>query len=91
MSKTLFSSVYVAGRTPADPAGRMSGPLVLASGGGVQVSSYKRWGDYSSMTVDPQDDCTFWFTQEFYIGTGTFNWASHVGAFRFDRCKAGAK
>ena len=58
---------------------------------GVQVNSFKRWGDYSSMTVDPQDDCTFWFTQEFYIGSGSFNWATHVGAFKFDRCKPGGK
>jgi hypothetical protein len=91
MSKDLASSVYVAGRTPADPPGRMFGPLVLASGSGVQVNSYKRWGDYSSMTVDPKDDCTFWYTQEYYIASGSFNWATHVGAFKFDSCKPGAK
>jgi hypothetical protein len=89
MSKNLFSSVHVAGRTAADPAGKMFGPLVLAQGSGVQFNSFKRWGDYSSMTVDPKDDCTFWFTQEYYIETGSFNWATRIGAFRFDNCKAG--
>ena len=58
-------------------------------GGGVQVSSFKRWGDYSSMTVDPRDDCTFWYTNEYYIGTGSFNWATRVGAFKFDSCRPG--
>jgi hypothetical protein len=91
MSHTQFSSIFVAGRTPADPAGKMFGPLVLARGGGVQVNSFKRWGDYSSMTIDPKDDCTFWYTQEYYLGTGSFNWATRVGAFRFDRCVPGAK
>jgi hypothetical protein len=91
MSRDQFSSVYVTGRTPADPAGRMFGPLVLAAGGGVQFNSYKRWGDYSSMTVDPRDDCTFWYTQEYYIATGSFNWATRVGAFKFDNCKPSAK
>lgn len=91
MSHTQFSSIFVAGRTPADPPGKMFGPLVLASGSGVQVNSFKRWGDYSSMTVDPKDDCTFWYTQEYYSGTGSFNWATRVGAFRFDRCQPGAK
>jgi hypothetical protein len=91
MSKIQFSSVYVAGRTPGDPAGAMFGPLVLASGGGVQVSSYKRWGDYSSMTIDPKDDCTFWYTQEYYTSTGSFNWATRIGAFKFDNCKAGTR
>jgi hypothetical protein len=91
MSKAQYSSVYVAGRRPTDPPGSMFGPLRLASGSGVQFNSYKRWGDYSSMTVDPKDDCTFWYTQEYYIATGSFNWATHVGAFKFDNCGPGAK
>src|SRR5690349_5225526 len=91
MSKNDFSSVYVAGRKPSDPHGAMFGPLRLAVGSGVQFNSFKRWGDYSSMTVDPKDDCTFWFTQEYYIATGSFNWATRVGAFKFDNCKAGGK
>jgi hypothetical protein len=91
MSRDQFSSVYVAGRTPSDPQGKMFGPLVLASGGGVQFNSYKRWGDYSSMTVDPKDDCTFWYTQEYYIATGSFNWATRIGAFKFDGCKPNVK
>jgi len=88
MSHNLFSSVYLAGRTPALPPGVLNGPLVLATGGGVQVTSYKRWGDYSSMTVDPKDDCTFWYTQEYYIATGSFDWATRISAFKFDNCKS---
>jgi hypothetical protein len=88
MSKNQFSSVYVAGRKPGDPSGEMFGPLVLATGGGVQFNSFKRWGDYSSMTVDPKDDCTFWFTQEYYVSTGSFNWATRIGAFQFDGCRS---
>ncbi len=91
MSKNDFSSVYVAGRKASDPRGAMFGPLRLAVGSGVQFNSFKRWGDYSSMTVDPKDDCTFWFTQEYYIASGSFNWATHIGAFKFDNCKAGGK
>ncbi|HEX8112532.1 MAG TPA: hypothetical protein VF516_32600, partial [Kofleriaceae bacterium] len=91
MSHTQFSSIFVTGRTPADPPGKMFGPLVLARGSGVQVNSFKRWGDYSSMTVDPKDDCTFWYTQEYYASTGSFNWATRVGAFKFDRCQPGAR
>lgn len=91
MSRDQFSSVYVAGRTPGDPAGTMFGPLVLAVGGGVQFNSFKRWGDYSSMNVDPKDDCTFWYTQEYYVATGSFNWATRVGAFKFDRCRPNVK
>jgi hypothetical protein len=91
MSHNQFSSIYVAGRTPSDPPGKMFGPLVLAGGSGVQSSSFKRWGDYSSMTVDPKDDCTFWYTQEYYVATGSFNWATRISAFKFDRCTPNVK
>jgi hypothetical protein len=91
MSKNDFSSVYAAGRRASDPRGAMFGPLRLAVGSGVQFNSYKRWGDYSSMTVDPKDDCTFWYTGEYYIASGSFNWATHIGAFKFDNCKASGK
>ena len=59
----------------------------MAGGSGVQVQSYKRWGDYSSMTLDPNDDCTFWFTSEYYSTTGSFNWTTRIGSFKFDSCK----
>ena len=86
-SHNVFPSVYVAGRAATDPAGSLSGPLVLVNGSGVQLNSFRRWGDYSSMSVDPVDDCTFWYTQEYYANTGSFNWATRIGAFKFDGCK----
>jgi len=88
-SHTVFPSVYVAGRAPTDPAGAMFGPLVLLNGSGVQVNSFKRWGDYSSMSVDPSDECTFWYTNEYYATTGSFNWATRVGSFKFNSCRDG--
>jgi hypothetical protein len=91
MNHNQFSSVFVSGRKPSDPPGKMFGPLVLATGSGVQFNSFKRWGDYSAMTVDPKDDCTFWFTQEYYTATGSFNWATRIGAFKFDGCKPAVK
>jgi len=53
----------------------------------VQVNSFKRWGDYSSMSVDPQDGCTFWYSQEYYKTTGGFNWSTRIASFKFDSCK----
>lgn len=87
-SHGLFPSIYVAGRGPDDPAGAMSGPLVLVAGSGVQSSnSFKRWGDYSSMSVDPADDCTFWYTNEYYATSGIINWTTRIGSFKFNACK----
>lgn len=90
-SKSLFPSAYVAGRSAADPAGAMLGPLVIVNGSGVQVQSFKRWGDYSSMSVDPVDDCTFWYTNEYYATSGSFNWSTRIGSFKFDSCKGRGK
>src|SRR5262249_15843320 len=42
-----------------------------------------RWGDYSAMTVDPRDGCTFWYTNQYQPATGNFNWRTRIGAFRF--------
>jgi len=39
------------------------------------------------MAIDPGDDCTFWYTQEYYKTTGAFNWSTRIAAFKFDSCK----
>src|SRR6185503_10273593 len=44
------------------------------------------WGDYSSMNIDPVDDCTFWYTQEYMGATGSFNWRTRIGTFKFGNC-----
>jgi hypothetical protein len=90
-SHEVNPSVFLVGRAPSDPAGTMAGPIVLVNGGGVQQNSFKRWGDYSSMAIDPSDDCTFWYTQEYYAATGSFNWATRIGSFKFDSCIARGK
>jgi hypothetical protein len=87
-SKRLFPSLYLTGRAATDPLSTMAGPLVLFNGTGSQFSSFKRWGDYSSMSVDPTDDCTFWYTNEYYATTSSFNWRTRIAAFKFDSCKA---
>jgi hypothetical protein len=87
-SSSLFPSIFVAGRHASDPAGNLSGPLVLKAGSGSQLAnSFRRWGDYSSMAIDPSDDCTFWYTQEYYAASGVINWATHLSSVKFDNCQ----
>ena len=61
--------------------------MALAS----QIGTSSRWGDYSSMTVDPVDDCTFWYTQEYYATDSSFNWRTRIGNFKFDSCGGGGE
>ena len=88
-SRSLFPSIYEGGRAATDPLGSMSGPLIITNGTGSQFNSFDRWGDYSSMSIDPTDDCTFWYTNEYYQTTSSFNWHTRVGSFRFSSCKRG--
>ncbi|WP_257387852.1 hypothetical protein [Tahibacter caeni] len=56
---------------------------------GSQTGSFSgrgRWGDYTSMSVDPTDDCTFWFTGEFYPTTSTNQWSTRICSFKFAEC-----
>ena len=86
---TRMPGIAVAARLVSDPPGTlMQGEAVMMEGSGVQTSS-DRWGDYSSMSVDPSDDCTFWYTTEYLATTGAqASWNTRIASFRFPNCVA---
>jgi hypothetical protein len=85
-SSATYPSIRYVGRLASDPPGTMPrGEGTLAAGAGSQTGAL-RWGDYSSMSVDPADDCTFWYTQEYYSASGPYPWQTRIGAFKFDSC-----
>jgi len=75
-------SVGASGRLPDDTAGAMQAETTLQPGGGVQTGGLSRWGDYSTMQLDPTDDCTFWFTTEYLKNSGSFNWSTRIASFK---------
>jgi hypothetical protein len=85
-STTVYSSVAVAGRVYTDPAGTLSPEVVSVSGSGSQEDTADRWGDYSTMEIDPSDNCTFFYTSEYYVATGTFGWSTDVSSWKFPNC-----
>jgi hypothetical protein len=79
---SVFPGLRFAGRLAGDPAGTLAqGETTLIAGSAANGSN--RWGDYSALSVDPADDCTFWFTS-LYSPAST--WATRIGSFRFDGC-----
>jgi hypothetical protein len=54
-------------------------------GTGVQTDP-DRWGDYASVTLDPADDCTFYFATQFLKAKGSFNWQTQISRFKFPEC-----
>src|SRR4029077_8059029 len=85
-SSTVDPSIEYVGRVPTDTLGKMESASHIIKGTGVQKSSFNRWGDYSSMVIDPTDDCTFWYAQEYYKTTGSFNFDTRLASFRFTTC-----
>ena len=87
-STSTFPSIRYTGRLAADPAGDMSqGEGEILAGTGSQTHTSGRWGDYASMSVDPTDGCTFWFTSEYYAaGSSSAGWRTYVGSFKFPDC-----
>jgi uncharacterized repeat protein (TIGR01451 family) len=97
-SSTVFPSIAVAGRAATDPANTLQAEATIFSGTGAQISvnfvaPLTRWGDYTAMQVDPVDDCTFWYTNEYLAATGIpknsdFNWNTRIANFKFPGCGA---
>jgi hypothetical protein len=92
-STSVFPSIAYAGRLATDPVSTLQTETTVVSGTGSQVgppppnAPLTRWGDYSAMTVDPIDDCTFWYTQEYLKApSGNFNWNTRIANFKFPNC-----
>lgn len=86
-SSTFNPQIRYAGRLATDPINTLpQAEVTLFAGTGSQTGTNGRWGDYSDMTIDPVDDCTFWYTQEYYATTGSFNWKTRIGSFKFPGC-----
>ncbi|HEX4824321.1 MAG TPA: hypothetical protein VFV19_08395 [Candidatus Polarisedimenticolaceae bacterium] len=63
----------------------------LVNGGGgfsaLCPSTCTRWGDYSNVSLDPEDGCTLWFTSEYMAATG-LNWSTRIGAVALPGCSS---
>ena len=87
-SDTSFPDIRYAGRLVSDTPGELAqGEATLVSGAGSQTESVQhRWGDYSDLVPDPADDCTLWYTTEYYTATSDASWHTRIGAFKFPSC-----
>jgi hypothetical protein len=68
---TVYPGIRYTGRLAGDPLGQLTlGEGTIINGTGVQTTTNSRWGDYTSLNVDPVDDCTFWYVNEYYAVSG---------------------
>ena len=88
---TVFPGIRYTGRVAGDPLGAMpQGEGIVINGSGVQTTTNSRWGDYTSMNVDPVDDCTFWYVNEYYTAAGQASspagWQTRIASFKLPGC-----
>jgi len=89
-SASVYPSIRYTSRRPGDSPGTLSQTeTTIAAGGGSELA-YGRWGDYSSMSVDPSDDCTFWYTQEYYAASSNAGWQTRIASFKLPGCGTAA-
>src|SRR6266513_4411656 len=93
-SLTVIPSIFITGRLSTDPLNRLGIESQVTAGLGVQtntpVNAGNRWGDYSAMTLDPVDQCTFYYTNEYLQTNGAFNWSTRIASYRFPSCVSAA-
>jgi hypothetical protein len=88
-SSAIHPGIRYATRMSTDPLGTFQGEAILVAPNGSQTGS-NRWGDYSAMAIDPTNDCTFWYTNEYYPVNSANQWKTRVGAFTLPECSGGA-
>jgi hypothetical protein len=87
----VFPGIRYTGRLAGDALGTMNlGEATIIDGSGVQRTTNSRWGDYTSLNIDPVDDCTFWYVNEYYTLAGqlssTAGFQTRIASFKLPGC-----
>jgi hypothetical protein len=86
-SSTVKPSLRWAGRLATDAPGTLAqGEGEIVTGQGVQLPNLNRWGDYTALSVDPVDDCTFWYVGQYLKSDGAWNWSTRIASWSFPDC-----
>jgi hypothetical protein len=89
----VYPGIRYTGRLSGDPLGQMTlGEGTIINGSGVQTTTNSRWGDYTSLNIDPTDDGTFWYVNEYYTAAGQASsaagWQTRIASFKLPGCVA---
>jgi hypothetical protein len=89
----VYPGIRYTGRLAGDPLGQMTlGEGTVINGTAAQTHVNSRWGDYTSLNVDPVDDCTFWYVNEYYTPAGAAlaplgnGWQTRIASFKLPGC-----
>lgn len=82
---SIFPGQRFAARLAADPKGQMTLHEAVLAEGETSQTNTMRWEDYTTLDIDPTDDCTFWYVGD-YFKKGEQNYSTRIGAFRLPGC-----
>ncbi|MFN0086537.1 MAG: hypothetical protein ACKVX9_14205 [Blastocatellia bacterium] len=85
-SSSIKPSIRYAFRGPNDTLGQLGGETSVLVGPGAQTGTLSRWGDYSTISVDPVGGCNMVFTTEYIPSNGSFNWSTYIHSFKLSTC-----
>jgi hypothetical protein len=85
-SSSTFPSIRYTARLATDRPGTLEAETTATPGAGSQTNNLNRWGDCTSLAIDPVDDCTFFYTNEYLKASGSFDWSTRFLTFRFPGC-----
>jgi hypothetical protein len=86
-SGSMYPSIALAG--PLDP-GTPPEPLFLARGRGAQTNT-SQWGTHADLSLDPTNDCIFWFTGEYVKNSeSSYDWSTRIASFQLNTCNPAA-
>lgn len=85
-SSSMHPAIACTGRLSTDMLGTLESENIILTGSGSQQSGNNRWDDYTSLSVDPVDDCTFWYTNQYYANNSVSNWSTRIASFKFSSC-----
>ncbi|MDQ4121472.1 MAG: hypothetical protein M3209_08510 [Acidobacteriota bacterium] len=80
---SLKPSIAFTGRLQSDPLNTMQTETIAQTGGGSQIGGMFRWGDYTTMQIDPADDATFWYVGQYMTADDFINWNTRVFSYKF--------
>ncbi|MEM9774214.1 MAG: hypothetical protein AAF902_06510 [Chloroflexota bacterium] len=92
-SATTTPAIYQTGRLVNDPLGELQTETLFHQGSGPQdqieigTETDGEWGRYSHMSVDPYDDCNFWYTNQFYTTASATEWNTRITNFSLVDCE----
>jgi len=86
-SASMYPSQFVSTRAAGDPLGTMGNETYLNPGNASQTSG-STWDYRSELTVDPVDDCTYWYTEQYIPFAGSTQWVTVIAGFTLQGCAA---